>query len=242
MKRFVMSLAMGVMVLTCGTARATVIDDFSTDSSAAYNVVASWLNPGASAASYALNANGQFAPTPNGAGGATTLFLRNDGYTLNVGDTVSLEVNGASVVYQTSGLVLCPSLTDPSGELEYYAQNRSDIGAGVYGLDGPVLNNYVYDLSFASGPVTVTLTRTSDTTADYVYTYHTTTGGIATLSGTDDRLTAGTCYFGMACYDSAQAGPVMDNLSYTAVPEPSMLLLVGTGIVGLLAYAWRKRR
>jgi hypothetical protein len=36
----------------------------------------------------------------------------------------------------------------------------------------------------------------------------------------------------------------VDDVSavYTAVPEPTMLALLATGVIGLLAYAWRKRR
>ena len=36
----------------------------------------------------------------------------------------------------------------------------------------------------------------------------------------------------------------MDNFRLTvdAIPEPSMLVLLGSGLVGLLCYAWRKRR
>ena len=30
--------------------------------------------------------------------------------------------------------------------------------------------------------------------------------------------------------------------SYTAIPEPNMLIMLVTGLIGLLAYAWRKRK
>ena len=32
------------------------------------------------------------------------------------------------------------------------------------------------------------------------------------------------------------------TLSYTSVPEPSALVLLALGVVGLLAYAWRRRK
>lgn len=34
----------------------------------------------------------------------------------------------------------------------------------------------------------------------------------------------------------------MQNLGNAAIPEPSVMVLVATGLVGLLAYAWRKRK
>ena len=40
--------------------------------------------------------------------------------------------------------------------------------------------------------------------------------------------------------------PDIDNpamiLTVAPTPEPSTLLLAGTGLLGLLAYAWRKRK
>jgi hypothetical protein len=35
---------------------------------------------------------------------------------------------------------------------------------------------------------------------------------------------------------------LVDNFTLTGVPEPSTLALLATGLFGLLAYAWRKRR
>ena len=47
--------------------------------------------------------------------------------------------------------------------------------------------------------------------------------------------------------DGTDLNIVLSNYGHTAsvtaaVPEPSTLLLAAAGLVGLLAYAWRKRR
>lgn len=240
--------ACGVVLTVCGlvamgaVAQATIIDDFSADSSAKYNTLAFYTNPGASAASYGLNGSGQFAPTPNGSGGATTGWIRNDGYTLNVGDTVSVETcSVGGNIYQTGGLALCPSLTDKTGEREYYVQNRADVNG--YGLDGGGVTGYIVtDLDFARGPVVITATRTSATQLDLSFAYRTTSGGTAIVTRSDTSLQAGTYYIGVGGYDASASGIVIDNLSYSSVPEPSTIAMLVTGAIGLLAYAWRRQR
>jgi len=51
--------------------------------------------------------------------------------------------------------------------------------------------------------------------------------GYTMMNGTND--TGGLHYY-------------LDNVSYTAVPEPSVLAMLAVGMVSLLAYAWRKRK
>jgi hypothetical protein len=41
---------------------------------------------------------------------------------------------------------------------------------------------------------------------------------------------------------TAQSTFGIDSVSFTAVPEPSTLALIGTALCGLLAYAWRKQK
>lgn len=42
--------------------------------------------------------------------------------------------------------------------------------------------------------------------------------------------------------DSCVSNFLADNMSFTAVPEPSTVVLALSGLVGLTAYAWRKRK
>ena len=46
---------------------------------------------------------------------------------------------------------------------------------------------------------------------------------------------------GMAVFTTALTSDQIGQLA-TSIPEPSMLGLLITGLTGLLAYAWRKRR
>ena len=47
----------------------------------------------------------------------------------------------------------------------------------------------------------------------------------------------------IAISNSHEVGTVQNlSLSVNATPEPSTVVLLGTGALGLLAYAWRKRR
>jgi hypothetical protein len=57
------------------------------------------------------------------------------------------------------------------------------------------------------------------------------TTNLPTVTSANLKLTA---YFGGAM--------TVDTVSTNPVPEPSAIILIATGLIGLLAYAWRKRR
>jgi hypothetical protein len=81
--------------------------------------------------------------------------------------------------------------------------------------------------------------------ADYsAKTYTANIGGVVFSAGfeTDtgyDTHTVGGLALGTG---GASAGGYYDNLTVTTTPEPSSIALVTSGLVGLLAYAWRKRK
>jgi hypothetical protein len=53
----------------------------------------------------------------------------------------------------------------------------------------------------------------------------------------DDTVCSGTCSFAHAA-----SGSAIGQLSVVIIPEPSTLVLLASGLFGLLAYAWRKRK
>jgi hypothetical protein len=227
-----------VLLAVCGlaamvaAAQATVIDDFSVDSSAKYSELTTYNGGGV--ASYGVD-NGQFAPS---GWGNTTDWLRSDGYTFDVGSTVSIEILQVVNSDSATGLGLNQSLTSDSNGRGYYIQYRPYLGGtGMTWNTNQQLADF--DSGFTHGPAKISLTRTSGTSLNYSLDYFKTDGSAAQLTGSD-TIAAGTYYFGMMSYTCGNTR--WDNLSYTAVPEPMTLYLLATGSLGLLAYAWRKRR
>lgn len=229
-----------LIALAGATAQGSIIDDFSSDSISLYNPVLRY-NGGGGAGSYGI-ADGQFAPT--GGTGGTTDWLRNDGPVFKVGDTITLDVDALNSQGSCIGLALCQSLTfaDSSNEREFYV-TASSSGNKIYTGTAEQLVADMADPTTAT-PVTVALTRTSDTGLSYAYLYTKTGGGQGSATGTCSGLPTGDLYFGLCVYSGmAFNGTAMDNLSHTtSTPEPSTLVLIVGGLIGLLAYAWRKQR
>ncbi|MBU4273323.1 MAG: PEP-CTERM sorting domain-containing protein [Planctomycetes bacterium] len=121
-----------------------------------------------------------------------------------------------------------------SVSISLYEARRDDnawVGHGVYieftNSDTTVLNTYQSTVDPGQTWTLRTLTYTATTASDL---------------GKDMYLTiANTTTSQSPWYDG---GVLVDNVSasYTPIPEPSTLVLLAAGLVGLLCYAWRKRR
>jgi hypothetical protein len=140
----------------------------------------------------------------------------------------------------------------------------STISVPMKGFTGIVLANdgglYLYKCSSAYGVGTasskVAYGGTFNTNAYYTLAYDvdTTKGSLSniTLSGSTadysgltssdftDAATANLGFF--ASSEDWGAYGFVDNVALSSVPEPSTALLLTTGLIGLLAYAWRKIR
>lgn len=61
--------------------------------------------------------------------------------------------------------------------------------------------------------------------------------------GYSDLLTGAADHVRLLAFDgSSYVFNASTDLSYMAAPEPSTIALLVTGLLGLLAYAWRKRK
>ena len=99
-----------------------------------------------------------------------------------------------------------------------------------------------FDLTYAHGLATISLTRTSDTSLSYAVGYYKADGSRAELDGTTRSPVALTT-LGWG-YGGDTRGDGDGNLSYTAASPNRVQLasLVYRPCLGLLCYAWSKRK
>jgi hypothetical protein len=218
----------GLLVFLSTTAFGQVIlDDFSTDNRAKY-VFAPVFPPGA-ADGWAV-AGGELRPSTEEF--SNTTWLWNQGEKLSAtGDSVSislsLSADAGNGVYTSIGLFVAAD-TSLGNDGHFMALSKNgDLWA--YSFDGDNKQNVA-----PSGPVQLTIQRTSEPVADGGFRYVVTFSGVGLPSPIIDSIsssTTGPLFFGPYADNTTGALVGLDNLTFTAVPEPSMY----AAVFGLLA-------
>ncbi len=244
--------------LVASPASATVIfsDDFNSDTvgdlnGQAADTLQTWVAGGAPTPQVgtAYGPGGSQGAGSSGGGSygsyGTTASL---GTTLTAGDIrleADLTISGDLTTYRDSYLQIFDTVNGTNGSLSWTV--RSD-GASYVALEGalsPYPSDYSHNPGLTSGTVHVTLDVDLDTKTVNLSWYD-----VANPTNNDSFL-VGTYAVdfapdkvGIAFEGAGGTGSSgVDNIVLqTIVPEPSTLVLLASGLLGLLCYAWRKRR
>jgi hypothetical protein len=252
------SLATFVFVLVCGAlmcfnspAFATVLfqDDF--EGQAVGALLQSCTPPvggGSYAAGIAANqlviADAAMAPIP-GVGNAGKFLCPNgpssDGFAV-LSAAAQTASTGQVVTYSMNMYV--PSGSGTFGGIGSYG-SASGWGLNIFDIypftDGVVkyYNNGDTTLQIAAGTFATDTWIPVQIVADFQHgTYAANVGGVTLSDVLNSSAVSGSRFYLSASTD----GIAFDNLSITTVPEPSALLLMTAGLLGVLAYVWQKRK
>ncbi|NLF08580.1 MAG: PEP-CTERM sorting domain-containing protein [Pirellulaceae bacterium] len=149
-------------------------------------------------------------------------------------DGIANDLNGGMGMYYLSS-----SQTQPR---TYF---RSYTAVATYG-DSLISGNWYemkYMMDFSDGAGKITLQYRNITAEEETFTTDSVIQGISmdlTMNG--GEITFDSLHGFVQAYNNYTQHSFIDDISITKVPEPSTLALLGCGLFGLLAYAWRKRK
>lgn len=116
---------------------------------------------------------------------------------------------------------------------------RDDSGALVYKNGTAIVGPEAMPSYVSTFPATYTFVRQPNLLAIY---RNTGAGDVQLYKTTDAAIIpTGELRFDFTCYNEGASFNV-DSVAFSAVPEPATIVLLGVGLAGLLAYAWRKRK
>src|SRR5262245_55495238 len=196
-----------------------ILDNYSASNESKYDFVPVFAGP---ADGWAV-ASGQLRPSIDGNASATWLW--NQGEKLSatgqsVSITLSLSADADNGFPSSIGLFLAADRD--SVNFGHEISQVSIGGIWSYSVDGSAQQA----ASAPTGPVQLTVQRTGQTEDGFVYTTTFSGGGLPaplTYSFTD---ASASLLFGPFAYNTAGTAAGLDNLTFTAVPEPSMYAAV----------------
>ncbi len=222
-----MAALTGLLVFSAITACGQVVlDNFSTSNESKYDFVPVFGNP---SDGWSVTA-GELRPSIGSGGSATWLWKPGEKLSAT-GDSVSISLSLPAGVYNalptSIGLFVAADTALSGGH--FITQSTFQGGWG-YGVD----SDNTIAASPPSGPVQLTIQRTGQQTVDgFVYTVSFSGGGLPSPISNFFIEPSASLLFGPFAENTAGTPAALDNLTFTAVPEPSMY----AAVFGFLALA-----
>ena len=213
---------------------ATFFDDFSTDTSADYIYTSTF---GTDTATWDVSNGTLNSPVTGGV--ATTANLFYNTATFGIGETVSVDISGPDDTYLSVSTTTRAANTPEEDGVRFNWMSSGQFRARSYSSGSETNTNFASSFD-VDGPSSLTLYLTRETDNTYSAAFDSGSGltQLNTTGGTEKQIfTAGDTgngdlFIGVETYNSGVRN--FDNLTVTAVPEPSAAALIGLGGIALI--------